>query len=394
MSLQIDNERFKAAHESFCEYMQQAGGEPFTNFQHPFLIDDEIEYKRIVYGKAKDMLSLPKWHQWIDQAPESIIEATKNACAPNVSANLLEHRYGWRNSSEAALYRAEGKVQKKELAQKLYDFFKGGPSTPDAFGPRFDAFANYLREQHLSCKWPFLAYLAFLLNPDLYFPITPTRFDLLLKHYGVDKTVSGYVSWERYSLLLALAGTLRSKLAAYGPADALETQSYMWTVSWLIEKQKVPKRPVSEAPDFDTAFAARVRRAEERERIGVRGEQFVYNHERTKLREARRLDLAERVQPSALLDDNAGYDVLSFDTAGNEIHIEVKTTASSPDQDPGFWLSENERLQAEQDSHWCIYRVWNINSTPSLANLGNIIKHLSDEWDLNPSTWSVRRIIS
>ena len=165
VTIKIDSERFQAAHETFLQHMLEAsGGVSFTNFQHPFLVADETEYKRIVYGKAKDVLQLDKWSRWVDHDPKRIIEVTKLACDPKVGANLLYHSHGYERSSEAPLYRVRSESEIADLAEQLYHFFKGGPSTPDAFGPRFDDFADYLRQHRLSCKWPFLAYLAFLLT--------------------------------------------------------------------------------------------------------------------------------------------------------------------------------------------------------------------------------------
>lgn len=392
MALRIDRERFQIAQEAFCRYMEaQSGGVPFTNFRHRFLVADEIEYKRVVYGGAKRALQLDKWPSWLRETPENIIQATKDACAPGVSANLLEHRYGWDSSSEAPLYRVRGDDQVRGLARQLYDFFSGGPTAPDDFGPRLDAFAQYLREHRLSCKWSFVAYLAFLLDPDRYFPVAPGRLDKLLEYYGVEQKISGYVTWKRYAVLLELADVLRSKLAVYGQVTMLEIQSYMWVVSGLIEKGIALDQPVSWSPDLDSVLASRVQQAKERERIGLCGEQFVFSQECQKLRSIGHPDLPERVRMVSVDDEGAGFDVLSFDVNGEELHIEVKTTVRSQDQDIGFWLSENERMQAEQDDKWCLFRVCSIDSSPTLENLGNVVQQPAEGWQLSVSTWSVRR---
>jgi hypothetical protein len=395
MMVQIDNERFQAAHKAFLRHMlEQSDRIPFTNFQHPFLVRDEIEYKRIAYGKAKDVLQLDKWPHWVDRRPKRIIDATKSACDSKVSANLLYHSHGPESSSEAPLYRVRSESEIAGLAAQLYRFFKGGPSIPDAFDPRFDEFANYLRQHRLSCTWPFLAYLAFLLDTDRYFPIRPQRFDLLLQFYGTGVKISRDVRWERYALLLELADILKSKLALYGPATALEIQSYMWVISYLIKEKKVGKQPIVPTPDFDMALAQREQEARERERIGLRGEEFIYTQECARLNEAGRPDLMQRVRLVSLDATSTGYDILSFEPEGNELHIEVKTTKSAPDRDPGFWLTENERMQSVQDHHWCVYRVWSIDTSPSYRDLGNICEEPGDEWQLDPYTWRVTRKIA
>ena len=144
-------------------------------------------------------------------------------------------------------------------------------------------------------------------------------------------------------------------------------------------------------PDFDSELATRVQKAKERERIGLLGEQYVYEQEINKLREAQRNDLADKVRIVSLDGEHLGFDILSFDPDGRELHIEVKTTTRSLDDDHGFWLSENERLQAEQDVYRVIYRVWNIDLSPSHENLGNIVVGENESWELMASSWYARR---
>jgi hypothetical protein len=80
---------------------------------------------------------------------------------------------------------------------------------------------------------------------------------------------------------------------------------------------------------------------------------------------------------------------LSFSPDGAELHIEVKATTRSRDDDQGFWLSETERAQAERDSRWTIYRVWNVDAAAYCENIGNIVVNDSATWALRPSAWNV-----
>lgn len=97
---------------------------------------------------------------------------------------------------------------------------------------------------------------------------------------------------------------------------------------------------------------------EENRRLGALGEQLVAEYEATQLRSNGRADLAERVRWAARDDgDGLGYDVLSFDTAGNEHHIEVKTTAL--DALTPFYLSSAELDFARtHQSSYALYRVY------------------------------------
>jgi hypothetical protein len=91
--------------------------------------------------------------------------------------------------------------------------------------------------------------------------------------------------------------------------------------------------------------------------LGKAGEAFVVDVERRKLSEANRPDLARMVRWVAQEDgDGAGYDVLSFNAAGKERLIEVKTTNGSA-RTP-FFLSHNELAVAqERPADWSIFRV-------------------------------------
>jgi len=91
--------------------------------------------------------------------------------------------------------------------------------------------------------------------------------------------------------------------------------------------------------------------------LGKAGEAFVVDLERRRLAAQDRADLARHVRWVAAEDgDGAGYDVLSFDHAGKERLIEVKTTngsASTP-----FFLTHNEReVSGERAADWRLYRV-------------------------------------
>ncbi|RWC03377.1 DUF3883 domain-containing protein [Mesorhizobium sp.] len=93
-------------------------------------------------------------------------------------------------------------------------------------------------------------------------------------------------------------------------------------------------------------FDPAVRDARNRQ-LGQSGEERVFFAEQSGLRAAGRDDLARNVRWVSVDDgDGAGYDIRSFDPAGGERLIEVKTTTGHK-QTP-FLLSENERAFSEQ----------------------------------------------
>jgi hypothetical protein len=365
MTISIDLARFEQGHAAFVEHMLKMGGEPFVNFNHPFFYKDEVKYKLKTIERADDVLCLDKWSRW-RREPGRILAAVEEACSPRVDKNLLQHQYGrLKPFREAARRRRQ-----KELESALYDFLTGS-STPSDFGGRFDHFAEFLRGRHLGCEWAFVAYLAFLKEPKRYFPVRSGRLQRLLNFYRVDvEKMKGRVTWDNYRTILDLGAILREKLLRYGTPSAIEIQSYMWVVAYLIDpkRQLPPVPPVNFADELQRRIAA----AAEQERIGIAGEEFVYAEEKQRLEKAGRRDLAARVGFVAGERSGCGYDIRSFETSGTEIHVEVKTTSATQDGDFGFWLSDLERRVAETDPAWRVYRVWDIDMTPICQDIENV----------------------
>lgn len=118
--------------------------------------------------------------------------------------------------------------------------------------------------------------------------------------------------------------------------------------------------------------------------LGKAGEQFVIDVERRQLTAAGRNELARKVRWIAAEDgDGAGYDVLSFDLAGRERLLEVKTTNGSA-RTP-FFLTRNEcDLATERPADWRIYRVHLFAKEPRIFT---IAPPLDKVINLRPDTW-------
>lgn len=93
--------------------------------------------------------------------------------------------------------------------------------------------------------------------------------------------------------------------------------------------------------------------------IGFLGEQIVLNTEKNRLKDYP--DLAKKVEHvSQTQGDGLGYDILSFDTYGNPIYIEVKTTAQG--KEVPFYISDNELKFASQHlDNYFLYRIYNFS---------------------------------
>jgi hypothetical protein len=118
--------------------------------------------------------------------------------------------------------------------------------------------------------------------------------------------------------------------------------------------------------------------------LGKAGEEFVFELERKSLSQHDRNDLAKKVRWISHEDgDGAGFDILSYDPAGNERLIEVKTTngaAKTP-----FFLSRNERevSDARRDT-WHLYRVHLFSQKPQIFT---VRPPLESTLYLTPESW-------
>jgi hypothetical protein len=92
--------------------------------------------------------------------------------------------------------------------------------------------------------------------------------------------------------------------------------------------------------------------------LGLAGEEAVVRLERARLAAAGLVDLAAEVRHVSVLDgDGLGYDVRSFDPAGNERFIEVKTTRYA--RHLPFLVSRNEvDLSEEEPERFVLYRLF------------------------------------
>lgn len=391
MQIPIDQAKLEAAHQ----YFKSARGLPVeqsvgVNALRAAL-SKELGYKEDVHWEAKGRLALGEWDAW-RQAPQKIIGAVKDACA--ASGNLLEQRYGAEQGPARPLYQVTDLQQVTGLAERLYGFFLGGAPTPSALAPRFDALAEYLKGNRLSCQWPLFGYLAFLLDRSVYFPIAPEPVKALLAYYGTGASIAGVVSWANYRLVLSFADELKRRLVSTegidGPVTPLHMQSYMWIVGGKLRHGGIP--PVEDPPpDYEVELAKRCREDRRREAVGLRGELIVYESEKKYLEACGKPELARAVDWVAKTDPGAGYDVRSFDPTGVELHIEVKATTADAHDDPGFWLTEQERQCAKRDGCWRLYRVYGIGQVATICKLGNPIADESPRWRLLPASWHARR---
>lgn len=119
--------------------------------------------------------------------------------------------------------------------------------------------------------------------------------------------------------------------------------------------------------------------------IGQKGEKFVIDFEKEKLKNTQYYGRIEHISQT---DDSAGYDILSFETDGTELYIEVKTTDKNYEF---FYITQNEIEKAKSirgcGKKYLIYRVIDILSNPTFS----VIEDLYDDFTVEPIVWKVKK---
>jgi len=90
--------------------------------------------------------------------------------------------------------------------------------------------------------------------------------------------------------------------------------------------------------------------------IGNKGEQYIIEYEIERLTQANKAELADKIKHISLVNDAAGYDILSFNEDGTERYIEVKTTKGPIGTD--FFISPGEINFSKVNKEYYIYRVF------------------------------------
>jgi hypothetical protein len=158
--------------------------------------------------------------------------------------------------------------------------------------------------------------------------------------------------------------TIKDLLSIKVPPPVRERQEYAVKEA-LTDEPSVAKKP----------FRKNYLEAEMRNRaIGLAGEELAMRYEHERLWRAGKRELADKIeQVSRSKGDGLGYDILSFETTGQERLIEVKTT-NFGELTP-FFVSQNEVDFSEADEvNFALYRLFDFRRQPGLYILDGSIR--------------------
>lgn len=111
--------------------------------------------------------------------------------------------------------------------------------------------------------------------------------------------------------------------------------------------------------------------------VGELGEEFVYNYEKECIKKYNLPDSKKVKWVSKEEGDGCGYDILSYDSKGDAIYIEVKTTTEG--EKTSFYITANELLKSEQEKErYYLYRVYNFDMKRKEGKISVIRGRLND----------------
>ncbi|MEJ0106676.1 MAG: DUF3883 domain-containing protein [Bacteroidota bacterium] len=123
--------------------------------------------------------------------------------------------------------------------------------------------------------------------------------------------------------------------------------------------------------------------------VGYLGEEYIFEWEKQKLKDANREDLIPHVEWVSKDSDSWGYDIRSYTENGELMFIEVKTTTSG--KGSTFYLSETELNQMNTLENYYIYRVHDFSIEEKKGHIFPVSKHeLPIHFNLEPLSYKVK----
>lgn len=165
-----------------------------------------------------------------------------------------------------------------------------------------------------------------------------------------------------------------SLLIADDDAYVLESKIPFAQSSDVIEKEFKPRAPKKSRTGKNSSLTAIRRFSKKADKIGKKGEDWVFDYEKRKLIKLGKADLAQRViwHRNHKLDRTPGWDITSYDANGEQIFIEVKSTTGETLNEVILTAKEWQKATDESlSSRYVIYLVTNVLTQPNLEIIRN-----------------------
>lgn len=199
---------------------------------------------------------------------------------------------------------------------------------------------------------------------------SPVNINWRFKSWPIPSSVQRRISFKTYSEASPLKTLNPEKTVIH--EHIIDSNAY-WPSSENCKKRK----------SVQIDWAERDKRNRE---LGELGELIVLEMERKHLLAKGHTELAEKIQHMALIDPNAGYDILSFEPDGSEKFIEVKTTEGR--QNTQFFISENEvsTSRSAPEKYW-LYRLYNFSRKDNTTDIYKRKGAIDELFDLVPANY-------
>jgi hypothetical protein len=159
---------------------------------------------------------------------------------------------------------------------------------------------------------------------------------------------------EFYEMMIAdpLMPSLEDLVVSAAPVSPPEIEAVVEQVEFA------PRVKKKKSSSSSSSGGGKKRYSRQSQKVGLAGEEIVLLAEIEKLEAAGRPDLAKNIIPHYKVGETPGWDITSFDSSGNKIYIEVKSTVSKTMS--SLELTRNEWRAAQKPENrnkYCLYLV-------------------------------------
>ncbi len=394
--IEISQNIFEIVLSGFNKLWTDKVDESKIDFKSHPIVEKHENYKYEIIEDAKNQLLLKTWKE-NDIGSGTILKNVKNAI--NVKSNNL---IDWRKKDDFKKLKAN-----RENEKFLYDFFKSKIKDEIAFG-------NFVE---IGFSYQLIAYLFFIKNHQKYMPISQEKFDEIFSSINIDFKTSQNCSWKNYLEYNEIIKLFRKQLAQrFKTASLLDAHSFLWIYGFQLDESKEKNEQKQQIknknaykpqekpkPELETYKPKKVVEVDD---LTDTSNEIDYIKNHRKLMEMG--DLAEKIvleseieflktdypelaEKVRLVSNNPrlGFDVLSFETNGQQKQIEVKAISENRNA-KSFIITRNEFLKSKTYSNYYVYCVTEINSDkPIILRIKNPDFDKSDDFLIEPLTYKV-----
>ena len=190
-------------------------------FEDPTYLDWERGYKAAAHERWEEQLGRATFGALLREGESA--EVARRAIAIESRTNLLF-------SFEKMALRDAVRTPRgaATFARGLFDFLHGRGGLQHRFERWVDAVGSLPRKQTRVLTWPVVTVFGMLARSEEHVFLKPVVTRRAAREYGFPFEYASRPAWPTYASLLAFAAQVRADLAAHGPRDLIDVQSFLW----------------------------------------------------------------------------------------------------------------------------------------------------------------------